>query len=63
VDSDEARDYLVLRDRLRASPADRAGYEHLKRELAPHDWPDVNYYAEAKGPLIAELLERGRGSH
>lgn len=50
---------LAFRDRLRASPEDRAAYEALKRELATRDWPDVNYYAEAKGALIREILARG----
>jgi GrpB-like predicted nucleotidyltransferase (UPF0157 family) len=51
--------HLALRDRLRASPVDRAAYEALKRELAARDWPDVNHYADAKGPLIREILSRG----
>ena len=51
--------HLAFRDRLRASPEDRAAYEALKRELATRDWPDVNYYAEAKGALIREILARG----
>jgi len=49
---------LAFRDRLRASPEDRAAYEALKRDLATRDWPDVNHYAEAKGPLIREILGR-----
>jgi len=52
---------LAFRDRLRASPDDRAAYEALKRELAERDWPDMNHYAEAKGPLIREIL-RHQGS-
>lgn len=56
----EAHDYLLLRDRLRRSPEDRAAYARLKRRLAAEDWPDVNYYAEAKGPLIDEILVRAR---
>ncbi len=59
--SDEAGSYLLLRDRLRSSPADRDAYEALKRELATRDWPDLNYYAEAKGPFIAQLLDRAGG--
>ena len=47
---------LAFRDRLRASPEDRAVYEALKRELASRDWPDTNFYAEAKGSLIREIL-------
>jgi hypothetical protein len=32
----------------------------LGYDLRVRDWPDVNYYAEAKGRLIAEILERAR---
>ena len=49
---------LAFRDRLRVSPEDRAAYEALKRELAARDWPDMNHYADAKGPLIREILAR-----
>jgi GrpB-like predicted nucleotidyltransferase (UPF0157 family) len=59
--STEAVDYLLLRDRLRSNPADRQAYEAVKRDLAREDWPDVNYYARAKGPFIADLLARSRG--
>lgn len=50
--------HLAFRDRLRASPSDRADYQRLKRELAEREWPDVNSYAEAKGPFIASVLAR-----
>jgi GrpB-like predicted nucleotidyltransferase (UPF0157 family) len=53
---DEIDRHLRFRDRLRASPEDRAAYERLKRELAPREWADVNDYAEAKGPLIEAIL-------
>lgn len=49
---------LAFRDRLRESPSDRAEYELLKRSLAQRDWPDMNHYAEAKGPLIKAILAR-----
>ena len=52
-------DQLAFRDRLRASAEDRAAYEALKRELATRDWPDLNYYADAKGELIREIRARG----
>jgi GrpB-like predicted nucleotidyltransferase (UPF0157 family) len=58
--SREHRDYVLLRDRLRDSSDDRAAYAALKRRLALENWPDVNCYAEAKGPLIAQMLERAR---
>ena len=51
---------IAFRDRLHASPEDRAAYETLKRELATRDWEDQNYYADAKGPLIREILARAR---
>jgi GrpB-like predicted nucleotidyltransferase (UPF0157 family)/predicted N-acetyltransferase YhbS len=50
--------HLAFRDRLRASPEDRAEYELLKRSLAPRKWSDMNRYAEAKGPLIEAILAR-----
>lgn len=50
--------YLRFRDRLRNAPEDRALYERVKRELATRDWRDVNYYAEAKSEVVAEILER-----
>lgn len=58
-DHSEVRRYLVFRDRLRASDADRDLYAATKRELARREWRDVNYYAEAKGPVIDEILARG----
>lgn len=54
----EVRKYLTFRDRLRASDADRDRYAATKRELAKREWRDMNYYAEAKGPVIREILER-----
>ena len=50
---------LLLRDRLRADPAARRRYEDVNRSLAGREWPDVNHYADAKGPVIRELLARG----
>lgn len=52
------RRYLAFRDRLRASDADRDLYAETKRELAKREWRDINYYAEAKGPVIEEILAR-----
>jgi GrpB-like predicted nucleotidyltransferase (UPF0157 family) len=57
-ESIEIRRYLALRDRLRAHADERASYEATKRELAQREWKDVNYYAEAKGPVIRAILER-----
>ena len=54
--SPEVGRYLRLRNRLRADPAARARYAALKRSLSGRQWPDMNLYADAKGPLIRELL-------
>ncbi|MHB1930327.1 MAG: GrpB family protein [Acidimicrobiales bacterium] len=54
--SPEIGRYLRLRDRLRADPVARTRYADLKRSLAAQAWPDMNFYADAKGPLIRELL-------
>jgi GrpB-like predicted nucleotidyltransferase (UPF0157 family) len=52
--------YLLLRDRLRSDPADRALYEKTKRELVARDWPDMNAYAEAKTAVIEGIKARAR---
>jgi GrpB-like predicted nucleotidyltransferase (UPF0157 family) len=54
----EIRRYLAFRDRLRASAADRELYAATKRRLAEREWRDINYYAEAKRPVIDEILAR-----
>ena len=48
--------HLRFRDRLRSDEDARRRYEELKRSLAGREWPDMNHYAAAKGPLIRELL-------
>ena len=52
----EIEAHLRFRDRLRTDDDARRRYEELKRSLAGRVWPDINHYAEAKGPLIRELL-------
>jgi GrpB-like predicted nucleotidyltransferase (UPF0157 family) len=54
--SDDERRHLLFRDWLRHDGADRARYASAKRALAEKDWPDMNHYAEAKGPVIAEIM-------
>jgi GrpB-like predicted nucleotidyltransferase (UPF0157 family) len=49
--------HLLFRDRLRASPQDRALYERVKRELAARR-PSRNDYAQAKSETIARILAR-----
>ncbi|MGO9751412.1 MAG: GrpB family protein [Solirubrobacteraceae bacterium] len=57
-DDPEVSRCLRFRDRLRRSAQDRHAYEQVKRELARREWPDMNHYADAKGPVIAKILAR-----
>jgi GrpB-like predicted nucleotidyltransferase (UPF0157 family) len=50
--------HLRFRDRLRGCAEDRMAYERHKRRLAARDWDDMNAYAAAKSPLIAEIMAR-----
>lgn len=52
--------YLDLRDWLRVDAQDRGLYEATKRDLARQEWSDMNYYAEAKTDVIAQILTRAR---
>jgi GrpB-like predicted nucleotidyltransferase (UPF0157 family) len=47
---------LIFRNRLRKNTEDRRRYEQTKRELATKEWPDMNAYAEAKGPVIESII-------
>ena len=55
-DPADERRHLLFRDYLRNSRDDRIRYEDLKRALSHQEWPDMNYYAQAKGPLVAEIM-------
>ncbi len=50
--------YLVFRDRLRQSAAERMLYAKTKRDLARQDWPDMNAYADAKTEVIEGIIAR-----
>ena len=62
VGDEDADDYLLFRNRLRADPDDRVLYERTKRALIKKDWADMNAYAEAKTGVIAGIKERARQS-
>ena len=51
---------LVFRDWLRKNAADRELYARTKLALAQREWKDVQDYADAKAPVIEEILERAR---
>jgi GrpB-like predicted nucleotidyltransferase (UPF0157 family) len=57
-DAPEIKKYLLFRDRLLADETDRQLYEQTKRSLAERTWDDMNYYAEAKGSVIQQILQR-----
>jgi GrpB-like predicted nucleotidyltransferase (UPF0157 family)/predicted enzyme related to lactoylglutathione lyase len=49
---------LAFRDHLRVDPDDRALYERTKRGLARRTWEVVQHYADAKGPVVEEIVAR-----
>ncbi len=59
-DDPEVSKYLVFRDHLRRSAADRELYARVKRELAQREWADVNLYADAKTEVVEEIMSRAR---
>jgi GrpB-like predicted nucleotidyltransferase (UPF0157 family) len=55
IGSDWERRYLLFRDWLRESEADRAKYPEVNEALARGDWPSMNHYADAKSGVIQEI--------
>jgi GrpB-like predicted nucleotidyltransferase (UPF0157 family) len=51
---------LAFRDWLRASAGDREFYARSKRALAQQPWKYARDYADAKTPVIDEILSRAR---
>jgi GrpB-like predicted nucleotidyltransferase (UPF0157 family) len=49
---------LLMRDRLRESPADRDLYARTKLELAARHWNTVQDYADAKSEVVEDILAR-----
>lgn len=49
---------LRFRDWLRANDADRDSYARAKRSLSQRMWRHVQHYAEAKTPVIQEIMDR-----
>jgi len=52
---------LGFRDWLRGNADDRSRYERVKRELAEREWASVDDYADAKAPLVKEILAKAGG--
>ena len=57
------RRHVLFRNWLRASEEDRNLYAATKRALARQDWGDMNDYADAKSPVIAEITARAQAWH
>lgn len=53
---------LLFRDWLRTHPGDRELYARTKRELAGQNWKYGQNYADAKTPVIEEILGRARAN-
>jgi|GEM_PF-1753705 len=49
---------IRFRDRLRYSRAGREKYTLEKRRLAQRKWRHVQHNADAKTPIVAEIMER-----
>lgn len=58
----EIERYLIFRDRLRTSTADRLRYEQAKRTLAARSWLDMNAYADAKTEIVESILAAARSA-
>jgi GrpB-like predicted nucleotidyltransferase (UPF0157 family) len=54
--SSEVERMVRFRDCLRADEAARERYAAEKRALAGRRWAHVQYYADAKGPVVEEIL-------
>jgi GrpB-like predicted nucleotidyltransferase (UPF0157 family) len=50
--------HLMFRDRLRASPQDRALYERVKRELSQREWASRDDYVKEKSKTIDAIMSR-----
>jgi GrpB-like predicted nucleotidyltransferase (UPF0157 family) len=61
VDCPEVVRMLAFRDWLRTTEADRELYARSKRTLAQQEWKYTQNYADAKAPVIEEIMSRMRG--
>jgi GrpB-like predicted nucleotidyltransferase (UPF0157 family) len=51
---------LLFRNWLRRNTSDRQLYERTKREFAQQNWKYTQNYADAKAPVVEEILTRAR---
>ena len=60
--SPEIERVLLFRDWLRSHADDRELYARTKRELSQQNWKYGQNYADAKTPVIQEILERAKAA-
>ncbi len=48
----------TFRDHLRVNASDRAAYAEAKRVLIAEGWASMDDYAQAKSPIVADILAR-----
>lgn len=51
---------ILFRDYLKAHPEDRELYLSTKRKLAAQTWEYIQGYADAKGDVVKEIMERAK---
>lgn len=56
--SEWERRHLLFRDWLRSHYQDRDKYAQAKLDLSEREWDTLDDYADAKGPIIAEITAR-----
>jgi len=52
--------HLLFRDYLRRNPDTANDYAALKKQLAAHEWEDVNEYADAKTEFIKNVENKAK---
>jgi GrpB-like predicted nucleotidyltransferase (UPF0157 family) len=53
---------LLFRDWLRANADDRELYQRVKQDLAQRTWKYTQNYADAKTPIVEEIMARAGGT-
>ncbi len=51
---------LLFRNWLRINKSDRDKYATVKRKLAKREWWHIQHYADAKGSIVQEIMERAK---
>jgi GrpB-like predicted nucleotidyltransferase (UPF0157 family) len=60
IGSEFWRRHLLFRNYLQQNPEMANEYAALKKQLAEHDWADVNEYADAKTEFIMGIENKAK---